>query len=352
MNFCILRAKKLTTMGSIAGSAKHTFREIPTPNADSARTHLNWTAGAKTSEEICAAIKKSLPGKRRKDAVLCIEYLITASPEWLRTRTEKERIEYFNGAIAWLRKRHGVTNIVCINLQRDELSEHLVVYTTALTRDGRLSAKDFLGGRAKLTAMQTDFWKQVGKPVGLQRGLERSTAKHITAKQYSAAVAQNPTMRPPVRPQPSISDRLSGRAKDMEEAHVAAEVKYAELMMHATNEVRLMRNARIGRSLEVAKLRADKEELIVLKEKARTLADENGRLRKLIERQTDTFRNQIGALRLLLNQATARISELMTIIGKRLPRGAECLDQRQNQRGQATNTAVQKINNLLERRSE
>jgi hypothetical protein len=38
MNYCILRAAKLNSFGSIAASAKHTFREIPTPNADPART--------------------------------------------------------------------------------------------------------------------------------------------------------------------------------------------------------------------------------------------------------------------------------------------------------------------------
>ena len=73
MNYCILRIKKLSSFGSIAGSVKHTFREIATPNADASRTHLNWTSGAQTSAKVCAAIMATLPAKRRKDAVLCIE---------------------------------------------------------------------------------------------------------------------------------------------------------------------------------------------------------------------------------------------------------------------------------------
>ncbi|WCB44917.1 hypothetical protein PH192_24725 (plasmid) [Escherichia coli] len=35
-----------------------------------------------TPEGVKQAIKDCLPEKRRSDAVLCIEYLITASPEW------------------------------------------------------------------------------------------------------------------------------------------------------------------------------------------------------------------------------------------------------------------------------
>ena len=36
------------------------------------------------------AIRDRIPEKRRKDAVLCIEHLITASPEWDGWGTEKK----------------------------------------------------------------------------------------------------------------------------------------------------------------------------------------------------------------------------------------------------------------------
>lgn len=81
MGYAILRTKKLKTMAAVVGSAKHTFRQIPTPNADPAATGRNRTVGAKSAEAVTAAVSRLLPEKRRKDAVLCIEYLITASPE-------------------------------------------------------------------------------------------------------------------------------------------------------------------------------------------------------------------------------------------------------------------------------
>ena len=37
-----------------------------------------------TQKEAAEAIRKRIPVKHRKDAVLCIEYMITASPEFLR----------------------------------------------------------------------------------------------------------------------------------------------------------------------------------------------------------------------------------------------------------------------------
>lgn len=311
MKYCILRTAKLSTIGSIAGSAKHTFREIAVPNPDAARTHLNWTSGAQSSAELCEAVKARLPTKLRKDAVLCIEYLITASPEWLKNSSEKERLKYFNGAIAWLQKRHGASNIVCLNLQRDELSEHLVAYVLPRTKDGRWSAKDFLGGRAKLVAMQTDFWERVGKPVGLQRGLEGSTAKHTTAKQYSAALARNPSLMPPQRPEIKLSDRISGRARELEVEHAKAAEEFALLVERTRNEALLIKAARKERSEELAKRRAEQEELRNLKREVELLSSENGRLRKKLQEQAERFTKQVEALGVQLRQATERYASLL-----------------------------------------
>ena len=258
-------------IGSIVGSAMHTFREIPAPNVDASRTHLNWTANSKTSEEVYAAIKALLPEKRRKDAVLCIEYLITASPEWLREAEEKDRIAYFNHAISWLRMRHGKANIVCLNLQRDETSEHLVAYVVPRTLDGRLSAKDFLGGRAKLTAMQTDFWNKVGRVAGLDRGLEGSTAKHTTAKQYSAALSKNRTLVPPEKPDITLSDRISGRAATMKAEYSAASENYLLLIEQARNQAIFVKSARKERDQELKYLRAKQEEHQSLKQRLELL---------------------------------------------------------------------------------
>ena len=52
-----------------------------------------------------------------------------------------------------------------------------------LTKKGKLNCKDFLGGRAKLNKMQTDFAKTVAD-LGLTRGKEGSKAKHTSIKEY------------------------------------------------------------------------------------------------------------------------------------------------------------------------
>lgn len=309
--YCILRSEKLTSFGSIAGSAGHTFREIPTPNADPARTHLNKTLGAQTSAEVRAAIAARLPAKRRKDAVLAIEYLVAASPEWCEATSAKTQREYFNGAIAWLRARHGAENVVCVNLQLDEKSPHLVAYVVPLTKDGRLSAKDFLGGRQVLSRMQTEFAEKVGAPVGLRRGIEGSKAKHTTAKQYAAALQRNPTLSTPAPPAPTIVDRLTGRARQMEADHAAELAQHAALVEQERNVAEVGRHARIKQAAALARMRQD---LATAKEEAATvvlLRRENKRLVRELETQRTQFQQQIDQLRAALAKAVARGKELL-----------------------------------------
>lgn len=64
-----------------------------------------------------------------------------------------------------------------------------MAYVVPLTADHRLSCRDFLGGKAKLKQLQTDFHAACGKKRGLERGVEGSTAKHQDIKKFYAALS-------------------------------------------------------------------------------------------------------------------------------------------------------------------
>nr|WP_181718420.1 MobV family relaxase [Psychrobacter sp.]QJS05115.1 mobilization protein MobA [Psychrobacter sp.] len=181
MNYAILRTAKLKTMGNIGGSLAHNYRTIETPNADPNRTPKNHHSIA-TPEAVKKVIQNRLPEKRRSDAVLCIEYLITASPEWEGWGNDKEA-EFFKRAGQWLSDKHGAENIAGMSIHRDISTTQLVAYVVPIDHKGRLNCKEFLGGRAKLSQMQTDFANTV-TDLGLTRGKEGSTAKHTSIKAY------------------------------------------------------------------------------------------------------------------------------------------------------------------------
>lgn len=186
MSYAILRTAKLKKIGNIAGSLHHTLRSIDTPNADPNRTHLNQNTYDDTPTAL-KAIKAKLPKKRRSDAVLCIEYLVTGSPEWDGWGKQKQD-DYFKNAIDWLKDKHGADNVVMTSIQLDETTPHMVAYVVPLDDNGKLNAKKFLGGRDVLKAMQTDFADKVGIPLGLERGIEGSKSKHQTIKKYYANI--------------------------------------------------------------------------------------------------------------------------------------------------------------------
>ena len=181
MNYAILRTAKLKTMGNIGGSLAHSYRTIETPNTDPNLTPKNYYTVA-TPEAVKQVIKDRLPEKRRADAVLCIEYLITASPEWEGWGKSQED-EFFKRSSQWLIDQHGEENIAGMSIHRDVSTPHLVAYVVPIDQKGKLNCKNFLGGRVKLNKMQTDFANTVSD-LGLTRGKEGSKAKHTSIKEY------------------------------------------------------------------------------------------------------------------------------------------------------------------------
>lgn len=211
MSYAILRTAKLKSMGAIGGSLSHTFRTRDTPNADPQRVELNEHGNGDSPDSIKAALEARLPEKRRSDAVLCVEYFIGASPEHFAQGDDGSA--YFADAVEWLKARHGAENVVATAIHRDETSPHLVAYVVPLDDQGKLNAKAFLGGKAKLSAMQTDFAHEVGRKHGLERGLEGSRATHTTIREYYGKVVQAQEKTPSVDvPEPSMGERLNPKA--------------------------------------------------------------------------------------------------------------------------------------------
>ncbi|WP_225786890.1 MobV family relaxase [Pseudomonas sp. Marseille-P8916] len=189
--YAIIRTQKHKTLGAISRSAKHTFRELPTPNAASSLSSKNVLVGVRDTGNLLNAIKGRLPTSRRRDAVLCIEYLITASAEAFSRHggaMDDLGSGYFRDAFSWLRERHGKENVICAAVHLDERTPHLVAYVVPITKDGRLSARDFLGGATRMRQMQDSFHATCGKPRGLLRGVKGSKAYHSDISKFYAAL--------------------------------------------------------------------------------------------------------------------------------------------------------------------
>lgn len=186
MAYAIIRATKLKTATGIRRSCAHAFRENDTPNADSTRASDNSHIGASSTAEALDAFQTRLEtvGKVRSNAVLAVEYLITASPDAMRLKTREQQDAYFSDALAWIQAKHGAENVFYAGIHRDETTPHLYAYVVPIDSRGRLNCRAFLGGAKALTQMQTDFAQRVGHPHGLARGIEKSKAKHTDIRRW------------------------------------------------------------------------------------------------------------------------------------------------------------------------
>ena len=187
MAYAIMRAKKLANMGSVAASLQHCYRERETHNADQERTPDNQHLGAKSTDEAMGKLRALLPEKRRKDAVLAVEYVMTASPEWFDKATPEQEKEFFQRSLQWLADKYGADRIVTASINRDEATPHLSAFVVPLTQDKRLSAKEFIGSRDKMRADQSSYAGCVAD-LGLERVIEGSKVTHQTIQQHYAAV--------------------------------------------------------------------------------------------------------------------------------------------------------------------
>ena len=109
--------------------------------------------------------------KARKDSVRMVETLITASPEFFAGKKPGEVRAFFEYALEYLKTKQAAETIVSAVVHVDEKTPHMHLCFVPITADGRLSAKDIVGNRKKLTQWQDEYWSyMVKKYPDLERG--------------------------------------------------------------------------------------------------------------------------------------------------------------------------------------
>lgn len=213
--FAIMRCKKLSGMGSVAASLKHCFRERDTPNADPERLRHNMHMAARSTDEAMGKLREKLPEKRRKDAVLAIEYVLSASPEWWINADSGRKADFYQSSMDWLAEKYGRENILVSSIHLDEKTPHMSAFVVPITKDGRLSAKEFIGNRTKMSNDQSSYAEAV-KHLGLVRGIEGSKATHKRIKAHYNALGQQIPVPPEIgeadlKPRSSQGEGLLGK---------------------------------------------------------------------------------------------------------------------------------------------
>ena len=166
------------------------------PDVDMTRTHLNFhlicPSGA--YRDVSNLQIANAHCRTRKDSVRVVEALVTASPEFFEGKKPQEVRAFFEEALRFLEKYQAKDSIISAVVHMDEKTPHMHLTFVPLTPDKRLSAKDILGGKKKLTQWQDRFWKHmVNKYPDLERGESASKTgrDHIPPRIFKEAAHLN-----------------------------------------------------------------------------------------------------------------------------------------------------------------
>lgn len=185
--FCVMniQKRKRTDISGIQKEATRTATEYNNrvqPDMDIFNVNLiqsnNWM------QDIQAEIDQA-GAKTRSNSVVALDAIYTASGDFFKDKSTEECNQFFRDCLQFHQRRFG--HVVSALIHYDETTPHLHILSVPLTQDGRLSAREIVGNRANLSRMQTEFFEQVGKEYGLERGVQmdgQEKKRRITAQEH------------------------------------------------------------------------------------------------------------------------------------------------------------------------
>ena len=109
--------------------------------------------------------------RTRTDSVQVVEVMFTATPDFFKSKKLPEIRQFFEETLRFFVQYQSRETIISAVVHMDEKTPHMHLSFVPLTPDGRLSAKEIVGNKKKLTWWQDKFWEHmVQKYPDLERG--------------------------------------------------------------------------------------------------------------------------------------------------------------------------------------
>lgn len=197
--YAILRFAKYKgpEIGHIEAHNERTKKKYASnPDVDTSRSRLNFHLVTPERKYRAEAEKQIAEAgcRTRSDSVRVVEALVTASPEFFNGKKRSEVRAYFTEALEFIKQNQNPDTIISAVVHMDEKTPHMHLCFVPLTEDKRLSAKEIVGNKKKLTWWQDEFWKHmVRKYPHLERGESASETgrTHIPPRLFKEAVHLN-----------------------------------------------------------------------------------------------------------------------------------------------------------------
>lgn len=185
--YCIMRMEK-RKRSDIAGLQREAARTAVEYNNQVTPGMDIYNQALVHSDDWLADIQREIDAagaKTRSNSVVGLDTIYTASPEFFKLHDSQIADDFFQDCLEYHRQHYG--HVVSAVVHYDEQTPHMHIMSVPLTRDGRLSAREIVGGRAQMSHAQDNFFEQVGQRYGLERGIHMDGSKkrsHISAQQH------------------------------------------------------------------------------------------------------------------------------------------------------------------------
>lgn len=190
--------------------------------------------------------------RERKDSIVLLDGLYTASPEWFESHSQDEWMSYFRDCLAYHVREYCQSNpdrVINAVIHVDESTPHMQVASVPICADEKgyhLSAKVIMGNRTDYQRRQDRFWERVAKSRGLDRGETCTQRKHHELTQeYKIAQKERELAR-------------------VQERTIREQAKTAEIISHRQDSVKQANEQKITALRERDAARADRDVAVAL----------------------------------------------------------------------------------------
>ncbi len=190
-NYAIMRFAKYK-VGSVANIERHQnrrerlrYRKHPERESE----NRTWKRSDETmTQTVRKAIKeqeKETGRKVRKDANVICEMVLTFSPEM---EGKIDLQEWVKANVEWVKSVFGADKVLRIDLNMDEATPHLHIFSIMTDKNGRFNSSRFFNKKSQVIALQ-DSYAEAMTPFGLIRGQskEQTGAVHQTLQEWRTA---------------------------------------------------------------------------------------------------------------------------------------------------------------------
>lgn len=187
MPYAILRFQKRKA-GGVAGADRHnerkktSYKSNPDIKTELSNNNYHFVKPNGKYKNLCDERIKAAGCKVRKDSVILVETILTASPEFINGLNKDEQYRFFERAFNFIADKVDKENIISAVVHMDETTPHMHLCFCPVTKDNRLSAKIIIGDRNKLEKWQDEYYEYMSaKYPALERGIPASIShrKHI-----------------------------------------------------------------------------------------------------------------------------------------------------------------------------